>query len=526
MKRWAQLPESRDQLVLFSRTLDDAIASDSFVRQLDLIMSRLDWSDFEASYQSHRGQPPIHPRILVSNIVYGMLKGIRSSRRLEEALEVRLDFRWLSSGMSIDHSTFAKFRNEKSAQIKQLFVQTGLIAQELGWTDFKKLCFDGTTIRASNRRTGTRTPEDLAKWKQALQGKFDELHEKLAAADIAESERFENRKTVEDQQLRKDLADVQRTQQQVDAALAELKKIEQAGTTIPKRIPITDPKSRLSRSKNNGFDVNHTATVLCDEKTGLIVDADILDGVSEDKNLPHVLDRFEESVGQSPDFVLADGAFGTGENLSHCDSQDVQLVTPMSKSPGNPAHREDLSQPVLAADRDRLPSKARKVDGEEVLRLTKEAFIYDADEDAYFCPQGERLPFRSKYEETRKGVTRQRSTYRSDAATCEGCPLAAMCMGKAKIRTVRHDAHEALRLEHADRMSTDEFKAMYKQRQGPGERPFGIIKNVFGMRQFLTRGSATANEFTIASFAYNMLMMIGLSNRANGPPEIKSAQHA
>ena len=40
--------------------------------------------------------------LLAGMILYGLLKRIRTSRALEEALQVRLDFRWLAQGRSID----------------------------------------------------------------------------------------------------------------------------------------------------------------------------------------------------------------------------------------------------------------------------------------------------------------------------------------------------------------------------------------------------------------------------------------
>ena len=104
---WAKAPEVRDQMVLFPHRLDDVISLDHHVRLMDDILSRLDWSKWEAAYDLRRGQPPIPPRVIASIILYGNLTRIRSSRRLEEALQVRLDFRWLVEGRSIDHTTSA-----------------------------------------------------------------------------------------------------------------------------------------------------------------------------------------------------------------------------------------------------------------------------------------------------------------------------------------------------------------------------------------------------------------------------------
>ena len=126
---WAKVEQGREQLVLFPTRLDEAIGPRHRVRLFDEILARLDWSIWEAEYDLRRGQPPIHPKILASVILYGLLVRIRPSRSLpcqgleleqcstgsaplsllatssisifridatlEEALQVRMDFRWL-----------------------------------------------------------------------------------------------------------------------------------------------------------------------------------------------------------------------------------------------------------------------------------------------------------------------------------------------------------------------------------------------------------------------------------------------
>ena len=87
---------------------------------------------------------------------------------LEEALQVRLDFRWLVEGRSIDHTTISEFRRKHADALKQTFVQIALVAREIGCLPLQKLAFDGTRIRSNNRRRGTRTPAELREMKQAF----------------------------------------------------------------------------------------------------------------------------------------------------------------------------------------------------------------------------------------------------------------------------------------------------------------------------------------------------------------------
>jgi len=66
---WARAPMPRDQIALFSPTLDDAIRGDHPVRLLDEILRTLDWSARVVPWSEHSGRPPTHPRILTQENV-------------------------------------------------------------------------------------------------------------------------------------------------------------------------------------------------------------------------------------------------------------------------------------------------------------------------------------------------------------------------------------------------------------------------------------------------------------------------
>ena len=76
------------------------------------------------------------------------------------------------SSLTIDHTTISEFRRKNADQLKDLFVQIVLVARDLGHVPLASLGFDGTRMRANNRKTGTRTPEELRKAKAELEEKF------------------------------------------------------------------------------------------------------------------------------------------------------------------------------------------------------------------------------------------------------------------------------------------------------------------------------------------------------------------
>jgi transposase len=517
---WAKSPQTRDQLVLFPTRLDEAVGERHVVRLFDEILSRLDWSVWEAQYARERGQPPIHPRVLASVLLYGLMNRIRSSRALEEALQVRIDFRWLAEGRSIDHTTLSEFRRKNAEALRDLFVRVCLLARELDCLPLETLAFDGTRLRANNRRTGTRTPGQLREMKRALAEQFAELESKTQAADEREQERLGEQSG---HTLDEELADLERRQQRVEAALAELQRLEAAQETIPRRIPITDPQSRVTPQKDGGFAPNYTPLATVDVDSGLIVSLNVISNTDEDKHLTAAVEDVQEQFGLAspPAEVLADGLMATGENLAACAERGVELYSPMKgQADDNPALRDDPTQPVAPEDRERLPTKKVNRQGATSQQLDKQAFAYDAEADCYWCPEGKPLAYANTTSEARNGQRRIRRRYQAAAEDCQACPLRALCLqGKAKRRMINREQHETHREAHTKKMASDEAKAKYGRRRHSGERPFAVIKQHFGARQFLLRGLAKVRqEWTWMATAFNLTRLIGLLGGGAGPP--------
>lgn len=517
----------RDQLVLFAEKLDQIIAPDHVVRLLDDILNRIDWKPWERLYDLRKGQPPIHPQVLAAAILYGLLKRIGTSRALEEAIEVRSDFRWLVQGRSIDHTTLSKFRQKNAEALKHLFVQVVLIARQMGHVPLASLGFDGTRLRADNRRSGTRTPEELRQAKVELAARFAELAARIAQADEADTERLG---AASDHQLSQEMADVVRRGRRVEAALAEIARLEQAGETLPKRIPITDPQSRVTPNKEGGFAPNYTPTATVDIDSGLIVDANVIAHTDEDKYLIDSVQQVQQSYGldSPPQELLADGMMSSGDNLAKCEALGIDFYSPIKLGceGGNPAVREDPSQPVAASEIDRLPvTTTRHKDKTISTRFNKNAFVYDSQKNCYWCPAGKSLAYSNQTSQTENGRQRIRYRYYASSADCVSCPLAAKCLSaNAERRQVGHEQHESLRIAHAAKMASPAGKAKYARRRHPGERPFAVIKQHFGARRFLTRGLAKVRqEWLWLSTAFNLSRLMSLIQSHADPPSKLSA---
>ena len=519
MTQWARAPQERSQLVLFADRLEDAVPAGHPVRLLDELLSSLSWTAWEARYHGRLGQPPIHPRILAGVLLYGFLRRIRSSRQLEEALQMRIDFRWLASGRSIDHTTLSEFRRTRGKELQELFVQVGLLARRLELLPLEQLAFDGTRIRANNRVRGTRTPVRLQELQAELAQRYAADEAQAQAEEAREGESF----TLATDALTAPPEHGPR-QAKYAAAIAELQRALAAQEKLPERLPTTDPQSRLLPNKDGGYAPNYTPLATVDVDSGLIVAVDVIARIHED---PHLLPALEQvqtqfALPQLPGQVLADSMMCTNANLALLHEQGVTLYSPLPAPPAtdNPALRDDPQQPVAEADWPRLPLAAVSAKGSrQQQQLSKEAFVYDAQRDCYWCPQGQALTLRHTTSEpyATGQVTRQR--YFAEEQSCTDCPLRSRCLGPtSKRRQVSRNQHEALRARHAQHMATPEAQAKYARRAAVGERPFAVIKQQFGLRQFLLRGLAGVRlEWTWASVAFNLQhLLFSLRGRA-GP---------
>ncbi|MBX3115709.1 MAG: IS1182 family transposase [Fimbriimonadaceae bacterium] len=515
---WSRAVESREELVLFPTKLDEVIPADHPVRLLDAILRKIDWTPWEAKYKLSRGMPPIHPRVLAGVILFGLQKRIRTSRGLEDALSVRNDFRWLAEGRSIDHTTICKFRQGNSDALKNLFVQIGLIAREMGHLQLQQLGYDGTRIRASNRKSGTRTPKELQAAKVELEAQFQEHQKAIEEAETKEEQTFDAAKQLAGKRKAQTLQD---QLAKIDVALEEIKTIEASGKQVPDRLPITDPQSRITKNKEGGFAPNYNPTITVDIASGMIADSDVISGTDEQNHMVPAVERVRENfeIGNQPMDVLADGLMATGENINQCLEKNIQLFSPAAEA--TPAYREDPSQSLTPEQIAQLPlrGKAPKNGEQDTRTFDKSAFQYDAEQDVYWCPTGQKL---ERYYESKDHRGDPRYGYRADKQACASCPLKAKCFKNSRDqygRRIESGEHEKVKQAHASRMQQPESKEIYKRRAPATERPFATIKFGFAVRSFLTRGlGRVRDEWNWIACACNLSRLMQLIQIRRGAP--------
>jgi transposase len=507
MAQWATAPMDRRQVTLFAPTLDDMIAADHPVRLFDELLSTMDWSAWERHYVQVHGQPPIHPRVVASVLLYGMSEGLRSSRRLEWCGSNALDFIWLASGRTIDHSTFCGFRTRFSSELKSLFVQLGRLAMAMGMVRLNQVALDGTRVRANSSRHGTAKAATLADRLAALDEQIEQMLAECHAADQGEDELFG--RSASSNHLPRELADLKRRQTRLTKAL----RAAEASSSATGKVPVADPEAKVTPNKDGGYAPNYTPLAATDGQCGMIVAAEVVAGNEEGSTLLGTVDAIAGELGETPQMVLADAAYGGGANLDGLEQREVDALIPMNQREGssdNPAAREDPTRPVARENWPRLPRNSRSK------TLDRAAFVYRAAEDCYYCPQGHRLAF-TRVEN--KGTTADPRLYRTyQCRECPTCPLGNECFGgKGTYRKVSHDAHEPLRRAMDARMASVDEARRYRRRCWIAETPFAVFKTVMQFRQFLLRGLAKVKtEWLWACTAFNAVKMVRAIARLRG----------
>lgn len=483
----------------------------------------MDWNDFEAEYHGKFGQPPIHPSVMCKVLLFAMIRRIRSSRQMEYHLRHSIDFMWLASGRTIDHATLSEFRRKHAQQLKSLYRQLVQLAINLGVAKLAELCIDGTRVLANASRYNTLTAEKVERLLNELDQQITAAMSELQTQDDL-NDLFDDGQPVD--QLPAELRDMKARQEQLNAALAQLREMDEQrkrDETNPKKnpaqLPVTDPDSRVLPNKEGGYAPNYTPMAVTETTNGFIVGADVLIGNVEHTVMTTMIETIAADFGETPETIMGDGAYSTGPNLAAMESREIELLSPpvREEAKDNPALREDLTQPVADADLDRLPINP------QTKRFDKLAFVYDEEHDCYYCPAGKPLPREGTEKVRRSGVTIEQVNYR--CRECAGCPMGERCRPNPEARQgrkVTRDGYEADRRRHNERMQTTDAQERYKRRLHFGETPFAVLKTALDLRRFQLRGIAgVQQEWLWGCTAFNLKKLVSLWG-ASGEPCARS----
>ena len=536
-KKWQFNPNSIYQPRF--ETLEARVDPNSEVCIFYRLMEGLDWSPWERNYKKkNMGRPAIPPRIIASAIIWGFIKGIVSSRDLEYECKYNLEFMWLTRDTRLDHSTIANFKSKHEQQISNIFdnVVGKLAEQEL--ILLESVATDGTVIRAHNARDKTVTAKQLARAKEKLkqriseglqvnEEKDDEQREKGELCQIiqmlgSKEEKYKRKlqekkaaisRTVHDRQLKK--------YEQLEQTLQTIHQERKEGgnyTKKPAQAPQTDPESRVLHLKKDGCAPGYVAVATSDAHLGFVVDARVSSSKAEWESQQAAISKMYEILGRYPKKALGDKLYKDIVTLTFLMEKGVMPVVPVKSLgaiEGDIAYRKDPGKPVAKELWDKLPREVVGTDKRRK-RISRQAFQFDAREDCFYCPMGEKLVKRGtckRYQ--RRGKVLNRFEYFSPPEQCVRCPLKHQCLSKDnKRRKLSRVEGSEVWNEVANHMRFEGGDNEYKKRSHFGETFWGNIKSRLKFYQFTLRGLKKVNtEMRWLGITYNINKLVLLLKR-------------
>jgi len=135
---------------------------------------------------------------------------------------------------------------------------------------------------------------------------------------------------------------------------------------------------------------------------------------------------------------------------------------------------------------------------------TKLEFGYDAERDAYLCPNQQWLVFLTESHD--KG---QLVRYYANSAACRGCPLRAQCTSSKEGRRISRRADEPW--AEAMEVRVQARPELQQQRKCMVEHPFGTMKRGMDFGYFLLKGlMKVRGEFSLMALSYNLRRVINV----------------
>ncbi len=130
-------------------------------------------------------------------------------------------------------------------------------------------------------------------------------------------------------------------------------------------------------------------------------------------------------------------------------------------------------------------------------------FAWDAEREAYICPQGELLKF------SKRVYSKEITIYRAKASMCNACPLKAKCTTSSNGRSISRSFHE----EYLDRVreyhQTEAYQKARWKRQVWVEPLFAEGKQWHGLGRFRLRRLRRVNiEALLVATGQNMKRLL------------------
>ncbi len=477
----AYIKTHKGQNWLFPPNVLDMIEKDHIAFLVDEFIGNLDFSEFDTKYDGP-GHPAYHPSISLKILVQGMLDKVRSSRKLARASKENVVYMYLAERSNPDFRTISDFRKANRKLVKETFEGTVRLAQSLGLVRVEMLCTDGTKIKANagkKRAMKRESFEILDEWVQneidegiAQDELEDKLEEDLGLKDKPKMVRREIKRMVKEyhKKLKENPEAKEGIKKEHQAVRAQLAKEDL------KTINFTDPESRMMQSKKGHYEQAYNAQTTVDSKHGIIVANNVCQETNDTRQGRPQLEQAEQTIGPLPEGlkVCMDADYDDSATLKWFEDRKFDAYIPL----------------------------AEKGAKKENVQYNKKFFIYLEEADAFRCPEGKILPYKSDYMTKRGQFLKMYYSFKA----CHHCPAAQQCYGKAENRVITATEYEAVIRRMKAKMGLPESKIVYSKRQELSELSFAHLKHNLKFTEFFTRGlQSVKSEMNLACAASNLV---------------------
>jgi transposase len=440
--------QSAPAQLFYDFDLEDHVPANHMLREIDRF---LDIDGMRAKVQpfySHLGRPSIDPELIVRMLVIGYVMGIRSERRLCDEVHLNLAYRWFCrlglDGKVPNHSTFSKYRHGKfreSDLLRHVFEATVERCLKENLVSGEGFAVDASLIPADANKTRSLPASE---WNTDVARKVGSraAREYLDTLD--------------------------------DAAFGA------ASPSQPKFVARSDPAAQWTRAEESRPYFAYATNYLIDTENSVIMDVEATRAIrqAEVGASKTMLGRTEKRFGIKPDWIAADTAYGSAENLGWLVKK--QGIIPFI--------------PVI--------DKAERSDG----TWSRSDFEWDEENDQYICPQGRSLRrFRRNYSDPNR-VKKVGGTYKYRAlkAHCQACPSKQRCCPNMDARAVTREPDEDARDFARSARKSRAYKISRNKRKKV-EMLFAHLKRILNLTRLRLRGpNGAKDEFLLAAIAQNL----------------------
>ena len=436
------VPLENNQLVLVLNS-EILLPEDAPVRVTSAQLEELDYRKLYEAYSSKGRKSVTDPRVLFKVMAYGYQCGIYSTRKLEEACKYRVDFMWLlENGKAPDHSTLSRFRTGRCAKaVEDLFYQYVQLLEKQGEVDHRSVFIDGTKIES---RAGRYTFTWRGTAEKNLTKTKQKVLELTGCKTLGELEQLLSVKAETD----------------TDATFMRMKEDHMRNGQLK---PAYNVQIAVNSEYITGIDVFSNRT-----DVGTFIP---------------FMHKLEMAHQQRYEEVTADAGYESLDNYLYLEANGQMCFI-------KPSNYE--------------AQKTKKFKS-QIGRI--ENMKYDREEDCFICAEGRKLYCRKVSTEVHNGIPVTRAWYRCEG--CANCPQREKCCRKqdmnAPKEVIMKETFWEKRQRSLENITSERGIQLRMNRSIQVEGAFGLIKNDFGFRRFLTTGKKNVRiELLFLALGFNL----------------------